>query len=188
VEGVSYLYLKQQALYFVLTTYANVQPSYGLELLARAAQLFKDHCGILSEEALRRNFTLVYEILDELIDFGYPQATSTEQLKGFILTAPVVVEAVGQSLEQRVNNAIERIVAPVQNVTSARSAQRPIAAPEKSSSISSADGVLAAVTGAANRRAELFVDLTERLNVILGASGQVCRFRLRAWGDREEST
>eukprot|EP00727_Mastigamoeba_balamuthi_P006194 m51a1_g2194 Adaptor protein complex 4 (AP-4), mu subunit (450) ;mRNA; f:133127-134992 len=172
VEGVSYLYLKQQALYFVLTTYANAQPSYGLELLAQSAQLFRDHCGILSEEALRHNFTLVYEILDEMVDFGYPQATSTEQLKGFVLTAPVLVEGTSsmplQSLESRVAQAVERIVAPSPSVTSVRSAQRPIAAPAPSGSAS--EDVISAVTG--TRRPELFVDLTERLNVILGPSGQ----------------
>ena len=33
----------------------------------RLAGLFKDYCGVLNEESIRMNFTLVYEILDEVI-------------------------------------------------------------------------------------------------------------------------
>ena len=36
-------------------------------MLHRLAGLFKDYCGVLNEEALRMNFTLAYEILDEVI-------------------------------------------------------------------------------------------------------------------------
>ena len=32
--------------------------------------LIKDYCGVLSEESMRVNFVLVYELLDEIIDFG----------------------------------------------------------------------------------------------------------------------
>jgi AP-4 complex subunit mu-1 len=30
----------------------------------------QDYCGVLSEDALRKNFILVYELLDEMIDYG----------------------------------------------------------------------------------------------------------------------
>ena len=36
-------------------------------MVHRLAGLFKDYCGVLNEEALRMNFTLAYEILDEVI-------------------------------------------------------------------------------------------------------------------------
>lgn len=38
-----------------------------IELLMRICQLIKDYCGVLSEEAIRKNFALIYEILDEII-------------------------------------------------------------------------------------------------------------------------
>ena len=45
------------------------------------------------ESKIRGNFTLVYELLDEVIDFGYPQTTSTDVLKLYInlgsMKAPV---------------------------------------------------------------------------------------------------
>jgi len=73
MEGINYLYIKKNGLFFVFTTRDNVSPSLGLELLTRLTKLFKDYLGILSEESIRTNFILVYELLDEIIDFGYPQ-------------------------------------------------------------------------------------------------------------------
>ena len=57
-------------------------------------KVFKDYCGVLSEEAIRKNFILIYELLDEILDFGYPQqGTSTENMKTFIYNEPVLVDA-----------------------------------------------------------------------------------------------
>jgi hypothetical protein len=44
---------------------------------------------VLTEESLRKNFVLVYELLDEMVDFGYGQSTSTEALKASIFNDPV---------------------------------------------------------------------------------------------------
>ena len=53
----------------------------------------QDYCGLLSEEAVRKNFVLVYELLDEVVDYGYPQNSSSEALKEFILNEPTVVRS-----------------------------------------------------------------------------------------------
>ena len=44
----------------------QVSASFVLELLDRLAKVFKDYCGVLSEESIRKNFILVYELLDEV--------------------------------------------------------------------------------------------------------------------------
>jgi AP-4 complex subunit mu-1 len=67
IDGINYLYIKKNGLFFVFTTRDNVSPSLGLELLTRLTKLFKDYCGILSEESIRTNFILVYELLDESV-------------------------------------------------------------------------------------------------------------------------
>lgn len=40
----------------------------------------------MEEETIRDNFVLIYEILDEVMDHGYPQATESKILKDFITT------------------------------------------------------------------------------------------------------
>lgn len=38
----------------------------------------------MEEESLRDNFVIIYELLDEMMDFGYPQLTETKILKEYI--------------------------------------------------------------------------------------------------------
>ncbi len=54
----------------------------------------QDYCGVLSEEAVRKNCVLVYELLDEVIDNGFPQSTSSEALKEYVLNVPIIVKSV----------------------------------------------------------------------------------------------
>ncbi|GMI91004.1 adaptor protein-4 mu-adaptin [Hibiscus trionum] len=93
VDGVNYFHVKVVGLLFVATTRVNVSPSLVLELLQRIARVIKDYLGVLSEDSLRKNFVLVYELLDEVIDFGYVQTTSTEVLKSYVFNEPIVVDA-----------------------------------------------------------------------------------------------
>ncbi|XP_077249876.1 clathrin adaptor complexes medium subunit family protein [Tasmannia lanceolata] len=93
VDGVNYIHVKVAGLLFVATTRVNVSPSLVLELLQRIARIIKDYLGVLNEDSLRKNFVLVYELLDEVIDFGYPQTTSTEVLKSYVFNEPIVVDA-----------------------------------------------------------------------------------------------
>lgn len=43
--------------------------------------MFKEYFRELEEESIRDNFVLLYELLDELMDFGYPQTTEGKILK-----------------------------------------------------------------------------------------------------------
>jgi AP-4 complex subunit mu-1 len=67
VDGVNYFHVKVAGLLFVATTRVNVSPSLVLELLQRIARVIKDYLGVLNEDSLRKNFVLVYELLDEVI-------------------------------------------------------------------------------------------------------------------------
>ncbi|KAF8411373.1 hypothetical protein HHK36_003922 [Tetracentron sinense] len=93
LDGVNYFHVKVAGLLFVATTRVNVSPSLVLELLQRVARVIKDYLGVLNEDSLRKNFVLVYELLDEVIDFGYVQTTSTEVLKSYVFNEPIVVDA-----------------------------------------------------------------------------------------------
>lgn len=78
IESINYAYIKKQGLYIVGATRIDVSPPLILELLARIFKIIKDFCGYFNEEIIRKNFVLIYEILDEIIDFGCPQLTSSE--------------------------------------------------------------------------------------------------------------
>ena len=42
--------------------------------------------GELNESAVRQNFSLIYELLDEVMDYGYPQFLDADLLKEYIRT------------------------------------------------------------------------------------------------------
>ena len=49
-------------------------------------KVFRDYCGVLNEESIRKNFVLIYEIIDEIIDYGHPQLVSTEHIRQYTVS------------------------------------------------------------------------------------------------------
>ncbi|CAJ0958972.1 unnamed protein product [Ranitomeya imitator] len=48
------------------------------------AKVFSEYFKELEEESIRDNFVIIYELLDELMDFGYPQTTDSKILQEYI--------------------------------------------------------------------------------------------------------
>ncbi|GAU21347.1 hypothetical protein TSUD_189340 [Trifolium subterraneum] len=67
--------------------------------------VFKHYFEELEEESLRDNFVVVYELLDEIMDFGYPQYTEAKILSEFIKTDAYRME-VTQRPPMAVTNAV----------------------------------------------------------------------------------
>merc|ERR1712050_614728 len=40
--------------------------------------------GVCDENQIRRHFVLIYELLDEIVDYGYPQILEADVLKKYI--------------------------------------------------------------------------------------------------------
>ncbi|WRX31237.1 Mu homology domain - like 5 [Theobroma cacao] len=152
VDGVNYFHVKVVGLLFVATTRVNVSPSLVLELLQRIARVIKDYLGVLSEDSLRKNFVLVYELLDEVIDFGYVQTTSTEVLKSYVFNEPIVVDA-----------ARLQPLGPAA-IFMQGSKRMPGTAVTKS--------VVANEPGG-RKREEIFVDIIEKISVTFSSSGYI---------------
>jgi AP-4 complex subunit mu-1 len=74
---------------------------------------------------IRLNFVLVYELLDEILDFGVPQGTSTELLKAFIFCEPQEADS-SNALEQGLS-ALAKFSLGDSKVKSASAAHRSVA-------------------------------------------------------------
>ena len=48
------------------------------------SQVMIEYFKELEEESIRDNFVIIYELLDEMMDFGYPQTTETKILQEYI--------------------------------------------------------------------------------------------------------
>jgi AP-4 complex subunit mu-1 len=144
VDGIHYCHVRAGGLWWVATTRSNVSPSMVIELLLRMGALVRDYVGTASEDAVRRNFLLVYELLDEVMDYGFPQNSSTERLKQFVAMEPMVVRP-----RARLPGSIGGAHGPAEVVKSVLDTRR---------------------TGA---REEIFVDIVEKLTAVFDAGGRL---------------
>jgi len=83
-DSISYIYVKHNNLYFLAVTNNNADASMLLSFLYKLIEVFTDYFKEVEEESVRDNFTIVYELLDEMMDFGYPQTTESQVLQEFI--------------------------------------------------------------------------------------------------------
>eukprot|EP00659_Diplonema_papillatum_P010337 gene10337-15909_t len=153
VDGIHYGFVKKNNLLLVVTTRDNMSPALLAELLIRLTKLLKDFLGVLNEEALRKNFVMVYEILDEVIDYGFLQGTSSEKLKPYIANEPIPVDdkPFAPQLKPSTFNPFggKGIKTPAETEVSIISGER------------------------AAKNNEIYVDVLERLNAVFNANGTV---------------
>lgn len=152
-----------------------------LELLHRVARVIKDYCGVMNEDALRKNSILTYELLDEMLDYGYAQSTSTESLKAHVFNEPTTPSSDGVatggakagagagSKKPRggygvFSSAIAAATGTAVGVGGAKrdAVQRSVLATGKDKA-----------TGGGGARNEIFVDVVEKLNVTFNSSGHL---------------
>lgn len=54
--------------------------------LYKLIQVFAEYFKDVEEESIRDNFVIIYELLDEVMDFGYPQITEGRILREYALS------------------------------------------------------------------------------------------------------
>jgi len=83
-DDVTYIYVKYKNLYVLAVSKNNTNATMVLLFLYKLIGVFRDYFQELEEESIRDNFVIIYELLDEMMDFGYPQATDAKILKEYI--------------------------------------------------------------------------------------------------------
>ncbi|KAI8828631.1 Mu homology domain-containing protein [Chytriomyces cf. hyalinus JEL632] len=83
-DGITFLYIRHNNLYLVAMTKKNSNAATTLVFLYKLCEVFKEYFKELEEESIRDNFVIIYELLDEMMDFGYPQTTESKILQEYI--------------------------------------------------------------------------------------------------------
>ncbi|CAL4176959.1 unnamed protein product, partial [Meganyctiphanes norvegica] len=84
IARTSFFHIKRANIWVAAVTKQNVNASQVFEFLLKMLEVMSSYFGKISEENVKNNFVLIYELLDEILDFGYPQNTDTGVLKTFI--------------------------------------------------------------------------------------------------------
>ena len=88
------MFVRHKNIYLVASTRGNPNIMMIFEYLYQKLRILKSYLGDnFDEEAIMDNFTLVYELFDETMDYGYPQNCAVDVLKLYIHTGNVFVNA-----------------------------------------------------------------------------------------------
>src|SRR5271168_3443421 len=79
-----YLYIRHNNLYLLALTKRNTNAAEIIIFLHRLTQVLVEYFKELEEESIRDNFVIIYELMDEMMDFGYPQTTESKILQEYI--------------------------------------------------------------------------------------------------------
>ena len=71
----------------------NTNVAETLLFLHHLAHTLVEYFKSLEEESIRDNFVIIYELLDEMMDFGYPQVTDNKMLKECVVSICAFISA-----------------------------------------------------------------------------------------------
>uniref|UniRef100_A0AC35UD65 MHD domain-containing protein n=1 Tax=Rhabditophanes sp. KR3021 TaxID=114890 RepID=A0AC35UD65_9BILA len=83
-ENCTFIYIKTNNVYLVSVAKKNVNVALVLAFLYKCVEVFGSYFKDVEEESVRDNFVIIYELLDEMMDNGYPQVTEGKILQEFI--------------------------------------------------------------------------------------------------------
>lgn len=110
-DGGSFLWLRLPSLYLVAlvppsTPNSSTNAALVFTFLYRIISIFTEYFRELEEESIRDNFVLIYELLDEICDWGLPQTTDTKILQEYITQEGHKLEATQVRPPMAVTNAV----------------------------------------------------------------------------------
>ena len=155
-SGVGYAWIKYGSVYFLGVTRRDSNVAMIITYLYRLADLLRDYFKVVSEEFIKDNFVLTYELLDEVCDNGNPQNTEVKVLKQYIKTETSKMISAFKETTKSVFSSSDRpsALGPSAAVTNAVSWR-----PE----------------GIKHKKNEVFLDVVEKLNLLVSSTGQVIR-------------
>ena len=118
----------------------------------------------VNEETVKNNFVVIYELLDEVLDYGYPQQVEVSALKGIVT-------------QQGTNKLFYKLFR-IYNLGLKHTIARQVMSSNQSEDVGN---ITSKVTGQIGwrregikyRRNEIFLDVLENVNLLMSPQGQV---------------
>lgn len=137
-KHVTLIHIRHANIFLAAVTRTNSNATMILAFLYKLVQVFTECFRDVHEESIRDNFVVIYELLDEMMDFGYPQISESKILRQYITQDYRVSESTGL----------------------------PVAA---------TNAVSWRTEGIRHSRNEVFLDVIERVNILVSGSGSLLR-------------
>jgi len=134
-------------MFFVAVVDSEVPPLMVIEFLHRVVDIFEDYFGDCIESLMKEHNVVVYELLDEMLDNGYPLATESNVLKELI-KPPNLFRAIANTVTGKTNVASTLPSGQISNIPWRR-------------------------TGVKYANNEAYFDVIEEVDAILDRSGSI---------------
>jgi len=79
-----FYHIRINSLYVVALARSNNNAAVVFEVLHKIVDVFKAYFTKIDEETIKSQYVLIYELLDEILDFGYPQFCTKDELQSLI--------------------------------------------------------------------------------------------------------
>lgn len=139
-DGINFVWITCNNVYLLAVSQRNSNATLMMAFLYRLADVLKNYFKELEEESIKDNFVITHELLDEMMDNGYPQTTEVKVLQEYIKS-----DFHQLSVEQM------RPPTTITNAVNWRS------------------------EGIKHKKNEIFLDVVEKLNLLVSANGSVLR-------------
>ncbi|KAG8997068.1 hypothetical protein FRB90_012580 [Tulasnella sp. 427] len=89
----SFFHVRVNNVYVMAVTKNNANAALVFEFIYKFNSIARSYFSKVDEESVKNNFVLIYELVDEILDFGFPQNSEIDTLKMYITTESVKSEA-----------------------------------------------------------------------------------------------
>lgn len=146
INGCHFLHTTVENVVLVAATKDNVNVVLVLKFLFKMVDLFRAYFGGQFDEAqVRKHFVLIYELLDEILDYGYPQIMEADVLKRYITQGGT------KAIDLNDQEQLKKITVQATGVCSWRA------------------------EGLKYRKNEVYIDVVESVNILLSAKRERLR-------------
>ncbi|KAI9502444.1 hypothetical protein GGI25_005243 [Coemansia spiralis] len=149
-HGCVCIHIQRKELIYMGIVSTEMPPLEVIELLDGVSQALTEYIGQISELTIKENFTTIYQLLSEMVDSGSAVTTDTSVLRGLVPVPSLV------------NRVIEN-VSGIGIVPEKRPNVNTSSTPWRAQNIRHSNN-------------EFFVDITERIDAIVGANGSVVSY------------
>lgn len=151
-RDLTYIWIRVNNIYMVSVAKGNPNVAMVLTFLYKIRDVFVSYFKELEDESLRDNFVITYELLDEMMDHGYPQITEVKVLQEFIKT--------------EANKMTKNHIGGKKKTDDSTN----LAVPTAASNV-----VNWRTDGIKHSKNEIFLDVVEKLNILVSNNGNVLR-------------
>jgi AP-2 complex subunit mu-1 len=113
IDNTSFLYIRHKNLFIVAATKGNPNAQLIFEYLLQKLRIMKSYLGdTFVDEDVKGSFTLVYELFDETMDYGYPQNCAIDILRlyinlGSVLQTAAAAGRTGGTLTSQITGVVD---------------------------------------------------------------------------------